>query len=82
VTHGDGGSCTPLADGRPGLVIRTVERLSESQPYRWRETAYEWLGNGTVRAAGVRQGEIHAPEGRDARLAPFFEFTCGGLRLP
>lgn len=85
VMHGDGGSCTGLPDGRPGLVIRTVERLDESQPYRWRETDYEWLGNGAVRSAGTRQGTIDAPDGPDgpnARLAPFFEFTCGGLRLP
>jgi hypothetical protein len=85
VLHGDGGSCTALPDGRPGLVIRTVERLDESQPYRWRETDHEWLGNGAVRAAGTRQGTIDAsdgPNGPDARLAPFFEFTCGALRLP
>ncbi|MGH2720177.1 MAG: hypothetical protein ACRDJO_01065, partial [Actinomycetota bacterium] len=81
VMHGDGGSCT-LPDGRPGLVLRAVERLDESQPYRWRETDYEWLGSGAVRTAGTRQGTIHGPDGRDARLAPFFEFTCGGLRLP
>ncbi|MGH2688829.1 MAG: FG-GAP repeat domain-containing protein [Actinomycetota bacterium] len=82
VTHGDGGSCTRLPDGRPGLVIRQVERLDESQPYRWRETDYEWLGNGAVGVARTRQGAIDAADGRDARLAPFFEFTCGGLRLP
>jgi hypothetical protein len=82
VTHGDGGTCATLPDGSPGIVVRSVERFDESQPYRWRETDYEWLGNGAVRSAGTRQGTIDSPDGLDPRLEPFFEFTCGGLRLP
>jgi hypothetical protein len=79
VTHGNGGSCT-LPDGSRGLVLRKVERFDVG-PYQWQETDYEWEGT-VVRATGSRQGTIDSPDGSDTRLAPFYEFTCGDLRIP
>jgi hypothetical protein len=57
-----------------------VERFDVG-PYQWQETDYEWEGT-VVRATGSRQGTIDSPDGSDTRLAPFYEFTCGDLRIP
>lgn len=79
VTHGDGGSCTRGPDGKPRLVIRSVERTNDG-PYGWVEKTYTWEG-ATVHLAGTQRGIVDAPGGEDPRLQPFYEFTCGPLRL-
>ena len=79
VTHGDGGGCATGTDGKPRLVIRSVERTNEG-PYDAVVKTYTWDGT-SVRLAGTERGVIDAGDGSDPSLRPFYEFTCGSLRL-
>jgi hypothetical protein len=79
VTHGDGGGCAAGPDGKPRLVIRSVERTNEG-PYDSVEKTYTWNGT-TVHLVGTQRGVIDAADGSDSSLRPFYEFTCGSLRL-